>query len=160
MDAGRIAELAQDLKREFDPQSGKTLIDAVYTNEVFGEGPFALREPHLLLLPNEGITFRMNLGSQWFWSQTSRVRGTHQKDGVLYAYGRDIRHGFKAPNSQIYDLVPTVLRAMDLPLPHTFDGRVLEELFVQQDQERPPASVGKVRQEGLTRQRLKKLLED
>jgi predicted AlkP superfamily phosphohydrolase/phosphomutase len=160
MDAGRIAELAEDLKREVDPQSGKTLIDAVYTSEVFGQGPFAPREPHLLLLPNEGITFRMNLGSQWFWSQTSRVRGTHQKDGVLYAYGKDIRHGFKAPNSQIYDLVPTVLRAMDLPLPHTFDGRVLDELFVQQDQERLPVPVGNVRPESLTRQRLKKLLED
>jgi predicted AlkP superfamily phosphohydrolase/phosphomutase len=160
MESERITELAEELKRESDPQSGKRLIDAVYTEEVYGAGPFAPREPHLLLLPNEGITFNMHLGGKSYWSPTSRVRGTHQKDGVLYAFGKGIRQGFRAPKAEVYDLVPTVLRAMGLPLPHAFDGRVLEELFVEQEQERLAAQIDSGTQIGLTRNRLKKLLED
>jgi predicted AlkP superfamily phosphohydrolase/phosphomutase len=160
MDAQRIAELAEDLKRQVDPKGGKSLIDAIYTDEVFGEGTYARGEPHLLLLPGEGITFRMNLGSKWFWNEASRIRGTHQKDGVLYAYGVGIKRGFKAPNAEIYDIVPTVLRSVGLPLPHAFDGRVLGELFVQPDQTRIPAAVNGGSEDSLARRRLKKLLEN
>lgn len=156
LDAKDIAELSEDLKRQIDPKSGKPLIDAIYTNEVYGEGPYALPEPHLLLLPNDGITFRMNLGSKWYWQETSQIRGTHQKDGVMYAYGGGIKQGFKAPNAEIYDLVPTVLHAMGLPLPDTFNGRILDELFVQSNSmERTQIAV----ESGLARRKLEKLLE-
>ena len=126
----RVDELYDDLKRQVHPKTGQPLIDAIYTEEVFGSGPYAPRERHLLLLPTDGITFRMNLGNKRFWDEMSKTRGTHQKDGVLYAYGAGIKAGFNAPNAEIYDLVPTVLCSMGLPFPHAFDGRVLEELFV------------------------------
>jgi len=117
-------------------------------------------ELHLLLLPNEGITFRMDLGSKWFWNEASRIQGTHQKHGVLYAYGRGIKRGFKAPNAEIYDIVPTVLCSLGLPLPHAFDGCALDELFVQPDQTPIPAVVNGGAEDGLARRRLKKLLEN
>src|SRR5205823_7351181 len=63
----QIAELSDDLKRQVHPKTGQPLIDAIYTNEVYGNGPYALREPHLLLLANEGITFRLELGNQSLW---------------------------------------------------------------------------------------------
>jgi predicted AlkP superfamily phosphohydrolase/phosphomutase len=131
LDPEALAELTEDLKRQVDPKRGKPLVSAVYTNEVFGAGPYAPLEPHLLVLPSEGITFRVSLGNKHLWDEPSVVRGTHQKDGVLYAYGGGIKRGFKAPSAEIYDLVPTVLHGMGLPLPYTFDGRVLEELFVE-----------------------------
>jgi predicted AlkP superfamily phosphohydrolase/phosphomutase len=155
LNASDIAEISEGLKRQVDPKGGKSLIDAIYTNEVYGQGPFALPEPHLLLLPNDGITFRMELGSKWFWQETSQVRGTHHKDGVLYAYGGGIKKGFKAPRAEIYDLVPTVLRSMGLPPSSTFDGRVLEELFVQNGSvERAPAAGS-----GIARSKLARLRE-
>ncbi|MFL5625772.1 MAG: hypothetical protein ACJ788_09305, partial [Ktedonobacteraceae bacterium] len=84
------------------------------------------------------------------------IRGTHQKDGVLYAYGGGIKQGFNAPNAEIYDLVPTVLHAMGLPLPDTFNGRILDELFVQSNSmERTQIAV----ESGLARRKLGKLLE-
>jgi predicted AlkP superfamily phosphohydrolase/phosphomutase len=156
--AEKVAEVSEDLKRQVHPRTGQALVSAIYTDEVYGEGPFAPREPHLLVLPNDGITFRMDLGMKWVWDETSKTRGTHQKDGVLYAYGSGIKQGFKAPNAEIYDLVPTVLHSMGLPLPHAFDGRVLDELFVQ------PATAGQgqgtAKSEGsLARRKLQKLLE-
>ena len=48
-----------------------------------------------------------------------------------------------------------VLRAMELPLPHAFDGRILDELFVEKQQAEQSSSV----EGGLARRKLKKLLE-
>lgn len=159
--AESLTELAEDLKRQVDPKSGKPLVNTAYTNEVFGIGPYAPREPHLLVLPSEGITFRMDLGNKRFWDDTKKIAGTHQKDGVLYAYGSGIKRGFKAPDAEIYDLVPTVLHSMGLPLPYAFDGRVLNELFVEGKQvEQIPGAVDKdATKGGLTRHKLNKLLE-
>ncbi|HLI05586.1 MAG TPA: alkaline phosphatase family protein [Ktedonobacteraceae bacterium] len=127
----QVADLCDDLKQQRNPASGKPLIDAIYTNEVYGTGPFALREPHLLLLPQEGVTFRVEPGNSYLWEELGKSFGSHHKDGVLYAYGTRFKRGFKAPNAEIYDLVPTVLRAMNLPFLYPFDGRVLDELFIE-----------------------------
>ncbi len=156
----QIADLREDLKRQKDPVSGKPLIDEIYTNEVYGEGPYVLREPHLLLLPNEGVTFRLELGNRRIWEYLGKSFGSHHKDGVLYAYGGPFKRGFKAPNAEIYDLAPTLLHAMGLPLPHAFDGRVLDELFVEKKQRASaPSIVDSGADGGMTRRKLQKLLE-
>lgn len=167
MEAERIAELCDDLKRQVEPLTGRPLIDAIYTTEVFGTGTYAPREQHLILLPGADITFSMNLGNKRLWNDArsegknaNKRRGIHQKDGVLYAYGYNIKRNFSAPNAEIYDLVPTVLRSLNLPLPYTFDGRVLDELFVEQGQEQQATTVeGCAAEGGLARRKLKKLLE-
>ena len=158
--AGALDELMEDLGRLVDPQSGGPLVSAVYTQEVFGAGPFAPREPHLLVLPSEGITFRVSLGNTHLWDEPSIVRGTHQKDGVLYAYGAGIKRGYKAPHTEIYDLVPTVLHCMNLPAPDVLDGRVLSELFLEEQSAEPvaPAVNGSARGDAL-RRRLQQLAE-
>ena len=89
-------------------------------------------------------------------NDTSKPCGVHQKDGVLYAYGGGIKRGFKAPNAEIYDIVPTVLRSMGLPLPLEFDGRVLDELFVEQRQATQSLETAA---SNSNRLRLRKLLE-
>ena len=102
----------------------------------------------------------MDLGDKWLWNDMNRTRGAHQKDGVLYAFGNGIKRGFKAPNAEIYDLVPTVLRCMGLPLPYTFDGRVLEELFAEGTRvEQISVTADNNAKGGLTRRKLSKLLE-
>lgn len=166
LDAQYILELAEDLKRQVDPLTGQTLIDAVFTTEVFGNGPYAPREPHLLLLPNDGITFRKSMGNKRLWGDAvmanapGKKSGVHQKDGVLYAYGSGFKRGFKAPNAEVYDLVPTVLHSMGLPLPIAFDGRVLEELFAKDERVEQTSEVPDRSSEGgMARRKLKKLLE-
>src|SRR6266487_4596323 len=156
----QIADLREDLMRQKNPKNGKPLIDALYTNEVYGTGPYTLHEPHLLLLPNEGVTFRVELGNERIWEDLGKSFGSHYKDGVLYAYGGPFKHGFKAPNVEIYDLVPTLLQSMGLPLPHAFDGRVLDELFVEKKQAESTPTVAEGGTESrLTRRKLQKLQE-
>ena len=71
-----------------------------------------------------------------------------------------MKRSFKAPNAEIYDIVPTVLRSMGLPLPYTFDGRVLDELFVESKQtEQTSTAADEPLKSHLTQRKLKKLLE-
>jgi len=156
----QIAEILSDLKEQVHPKTGKSLIDEAFTTEVYGVGPYAPSEPHLLLLPNDDITFRVELGNEQIWEDLGKAYGSHHKDGILYAYGANMKQGFKAPNAQIYDLVPTVLHSMGLPLPYSFDGRVLDELFDEQPQvAQGTATAGNHKENGLARRKLKKLLE-
>jgi hypothetical protein len=53
-------------------------------------------------------------------------------------------------------VVPTVLRGMGLPLPYAFDGRVLDELFVES---KPNELALDAAEGGLARRKLQKLLE-
>ena len=153
------AELIADLKSQLHPKTGKPFIEAIYTTEVFGDGAYAPTEPHLLLLPTDGVTFRVSLGNERLWDDLGKAFGSHQKDGVLYACGGGLKKGFKAPNAEIYDLVPTVLRGMGLPLPHEFDGRILEELFEESKSAEPAPETTANTESGLARRKLKKLLE-
>ena len=161
IDPAVVADIVADLKSKKDPKNGQPLIDEIFTTEVYGSGPYAPREPHLLLLPGDGITFRVELGNEKLWENLGKAFGSHHKDGVLYAYGGSFKRGFKAPNAQIYDLVPTLLRGMNLPFPCEFDGRVLEELFVEQKQaDAGLVGAAKNSESGLARRKLKKLLDE
>ncbi|TMC22487.1 MAG: hypothetical protein E6J34_05885 [Chloroflexi bacterium] len=162
----QIAELCADLLSMVDPKTGKPLLEAIYTTEAFGRGPYAPAEPHLLLLPNDGMTFRRGLGNVRFWDDAmmandpSKRSGVHQKDGVLYVYGKQFKQGFQAPNAEIYDLVPTVLQTMGLLFSNAFDGRVLEELFVERLQPQRTTTIVSNSMEGSSaHHKLKKLLE-
>lgn len=157
----QIAALCEDLRSQKDPKNGQPLIDVIYTTEVFGSGPYAPREPHLLLLAQDGITFRMEMGNEHIWEDIGKTFGSHQKNGVLYAYGAGFKRGFKAPNAEIFDVVPTLLQSMGLPFPYEFDGHVLNELFVEkQATEDGLVSAGKAAEGGLARRKLKKLLDE
>jgi predicted AlkP superfamily phosphohydrolase/phosphomutase len=157
----QVAALCEDLRKQKDPKNGQPLISEIFTTEVYGEGKFAPREPHLLLLPNDGITFRMDLGNQRIWEDIGKAFGSHHKDGVLYAYGAGFKRGFKAPNAEIFDVVPTLLQSMKLPSPYTFDGKVLNELFVEEKQsEQGLVGAGKGVEGSLAKRKLKKLLDE
>lgn len=137
LDRELITALCEDLRKQVDPVTHRPLLAAIFSEEVFGAGHFARKEPHLLLLPSDGITFNTRLGNQRFWDNAYMANfsgkrcGVHHKDGVLYACGGGIKRGAKGLVAQIYDIVPTVLRAMDVVAPYTFDGRVLDELFIE-----------------------------
>src|ERR1700687_255479 len=73
--------------------------------------------------------------------------------------GAGFKQGFNAPNAEVYDLVPTVLHSMGLPLPYEFDGRVLNDLFVEEDKQAEQLPASNDTQGGLARRKLKKLLE-
>ncbi|MEW6368823.1 MAG: alkaline phosphatase family protein [Acidobacteriota bacterium] len=54
--------------------------------------------------------------------------GKHHRDGVLIVSGGPIRRGVEV-NANIYDIAPTVLALLGLPVPEDMQGRVLTEII-------------------------------
>ena len=53
----------------------------------------------------------------------------HGPDGVLLLYGPGIRRGHRLESSHVFDIFPTVLALLGLPVPEDAEGRVLEGAF-------------------------------
>jgi predicted AlkP superfamily phosphohydrolase/phosphomutase len=53
----------------------------------------------------------------------------HYMDGILIAYGPDIKKGRKIVGAKIIDIAPTILHMFNLPIPKDMDGKVLKKIF-------------------------------
>lgn len=53
----------------------------------------------------------------------------HGPPGILVMAGGPVRRGGRLESAHVYDLYPTVLHLLGLPVPETADGRVLEDAF-------------------------------
>ncbi|MFN2378287.1 MAG: alkaline phosphatase family protein [Candidatus Binatia bacterium] len=57
------------------------------------------------------------------------LSGAHRIDGIFLASGPGIRRGAEVSGATIYDVAPTLLHALGLPVGKDMDGRVLGEIF-------------------------------
>ena len=57
----------------------------------------------------------------------SREYGAHTPDGVLLLAGPNVRPDHDLGRADLIDVVPTILALIDLPLPESIDGRVLQD---------------------------------
>ncbi len=55
--------------------------------------------------------------------------GSHRKDGILIAYGPDIKRNSRQDNASIYDIAPTILHMCGLPVSLDMDGQVLKRIL-------------------------------
>jgi predicted AlkP superfamily phosphohydrolase/phosphomutase len=127
--ADEMEELRQALAAERHPETGDLLAEAVYATDVYGVGPFRPPEEHIVLVPASGITFHLNMGRKRLWETLEEPKGVHEKEGVFYAWGTGMRKGVRIEPLQIYDLVPTALKALSISADEPFDGRVAREVF-------------------------------
>ncbi|KKL00930.1 hypothetical protein LCGC14_2627820, partial [marine sediment metagenome] len=57
------------------------------------------------------------------------ISGYHIPQGMFMAYGQNIEPKGMISTSSIYDVTPTILELMNVPLPNDLDGRVLSEII-------------------------------
>jgi len=62
---------------------------------------------------------------------TSRHSGSHRMDGIFIGAGPDIQN-CTMDESHIYDIAPTILYLLDLPVPASMDGHVLTGIVAEQ----------------------------
>ena len=127
----RINGLIQNLKAIRDPLTGQPLVQEAYREDAFGKGEYAPGERHLVVLANDGFNLATDLGHASLWDTRDKAIGIHQSDGVLYLYGANVKKGVRIAPSHIYDVVPTILSHMGLPLPPELEGKVVIEAFEQ-----------------------------
>jgi predicted AlkP superfamily phosphohydrolase/phosphomutase len=148
-----INGLMTELKEIRDPETGQPLIVEMYREGVFGDGPFAPPERHLIVLSNKQTTLPTELGRQSLWETSDVTSGIHHPDGVLYLYGDTVKRGVKIAPTYVYDVVPTILSCMEVPLPDELDGKVMQDAF-----EEPASELGvQAEGEGIVVRKLKKL---
>lgn len=63
-----------------------------------------------------------------FETKHHALSGSHTSKGIFMAYGENIGRG-KIENASIYDVVPTVLYLLGIPIPSDIDGKPLKEVF-------------------------------
>ncbi|MGD8623305.1 MAG: alkaline phosphatase family protein [Anaerolineae bacterium] len=125
----RIAREALALR---DPYSGQPLVERVYRREEIYSGPYLARTPDLIIQPRgwEYMAFgHADFGSNKLVEPIIGLSGHHRPDGLLIVAGPGIRPGTQLEGASILDLAPTILHALDVPVPHDLDGRVLAEAF-------------------------------
>jgi predicted AlkP superfamily phosphohydrolase/phosphomutase len=112
-----------------DPDTGSNVVKKVYKKEDLYSGPNLSKAPDLYVVPiNETYEFvRFSKGGSIFSSP--RLPGHHNENGILIFYGKGIKEGKEIRNITMYDVAPTMLHILNLPIPDDMDGRVLKEIF-------------------------------
>ena len=119
-----ILEMAPKLRRSRIPQKP---IKQAYLRETIYHGDQDI--PDIFLLKNPGFTLAggYNNSGNIFEREVNRI-GDHEETGVLLAYGKGIKPS-KIEGARTYDLVPTILHILKLPIPHDMDGKFLKDIF-------------------------------
>ncbi|MBI4675685.1 MAG: alkaline phosphatase family protein [Chloroflexi bacterium] len=125
-------ELICDL-RALKLPDGAPLVEHIWKKEEIYSGVHLPEAPDILFLPKnlETIAFGdFEFGSNKILEPSYGVSSSHRMNGIFIAAGPTIRPN--APITQspsLIDLAPTILHAMQLPVPPDMDGRVLNEIF-------------------------------
>ena len=101
----------------------------VFRLEDFFKGPFLPKIPSLILIPHYQKGIYLSYMKPKLFSKLDfsyRISGSHHPDGVLIAYGKDIKKSINLSKYvTVYDIVPTILSLFGLPIPKKTDGNIL-----------------------------------
>jgi predicted AlkP superfamily phosphohydrolase/phosphomutase len=122
------------LKDLEDPKGNGKLVSRVYKKEEIYSGPFASTAPDIVIFLKEGefLADVQPLEKMFMEPSWKTGTGTHRMEGILIAYGKDIKKGNNIEGARIIDLAPTILHMMNVPIPNDMDGRFLAEIFVDE----------------------------
>lgn len=114
------------------PGSGKALVEHSYKREELYWGRHLDDAPDIIFLPRRLET--VALGDFEFLSNrliepAYGISGSHRMEGILLLSGKNIKRGVELHGAEIIDLAPTILYALDLPVPDDMDGKVLIQAF-------------------------------
>lgn len=119
-------DLASDLLKIRDPESGDAVVKRVWTREEIFAGPNLPLAPDLTLELVDGGLISI-LDSPDPVRRRPLPTGTHSPDGVFALAGPDVAAGARLPPMSILDVAPLLMHALDLPIPPKMEGRFVSE---------------------------------
>lgn len=119
-------KIALELKETYNPLNGARVIERVLMREEAYHGPFVDQAPDLIVVPSKGYKLVNYYLPRAPIRKARQPRGRHETDGIFVASGPSFKKGVVS-DARIYDLAPTVLYLMGLPIPESMDGKVLFE---------------------------------
>lgn len=125
-----LEEIRQGLTKVKDPVTGKPILAGAYHRREIYSGEYSDNSPDMILLPEEGCYFSENGFGPLFGDQgmdDHQISATHHPDGVFMAAGGPISRSEEGISASIWDIAPTVLCLLGVPLPGDLDGKVIRE---------------------------------
>jgi predicted AlkP superfamily phosphohydrolase/phosphomutase len=122
-------EIISRLKDVKEPQSGGRVFEWVRPREqVYREG-FSDLAPDILFQPRQGYSVVPRVLNDLF-DYNPESSGDHAPEGVIIAKGPAIKKGCHFESAHITDVAPTLLYLMGLPIDGDMDGRLIEEMIL------------------------------
>ncbi len=133
-----IDELSAGLRDLRDARTGEPVVaDVTHGEDVF-RGPYADIMPDLLVHWRNDLRVRRLVSTV---GGTERIverhhppsmpPGAHHPDGTLIAAGPSFRRLADGERQSVYDIAPTLLHLLGLPIPETLDGTVMVDLLTE-----------------------------
>jgi hypothetical protein len=118
-------ELITGLRAIRDPQQGSAVVAQVWKREEVYWGEQLRMAPDIVFMSESHLIDSAFRGRVLLEAKNN----AHSLDGIFLAYGTDIKQGAQLGNARIYDLAPTILHLLDVPMPSGMDGEVLKSIF-------------------------------
>ena len=124
--------LMKELRDIRHPETNEPVIDVATPEEVYhGE---LVEDFDLVVIPGEGYSIEIPLLEEdrvWTSYLSDGFTAFHDRFGIFLASGPGIKKGIRIKDAKSYDLAPTILHIMDVPVPSDVDGQVLREIFLE-----------------------------
>ena len=113
--------LIADIKGWTDPESGQPICTQVFRREEIFTGPYVDSAPDIVAHPHNGYDLKAALDQQEMFT-SSPINGMHtREDAMVLLRG----HTLADDSPCIWDVMPTLLRLLDVDAPGDLDGSCL-----------------------------------
>lgn len=123
------------------PETGHPVVGQIFKREDIYQGHEAFKAPDIIFQWNQFLYVHRPSGSGTnkdfleilddrallASENTTRPSGIHRDHGIFIASGRHLQKNKNFEGAKIYDIAPTVLYLLGVPVPDDMDGRVLED---------------------------------
>jgi len=115
--------------------NNKNVIASVYKREDVLWGPFTSRAPDIFAVPSEGYYLSTHIRNEVLGAPMQSGSGIprtggHRMQGIFAAYGPDIKEEYTLNRDiKTWDIAPTILRLLELPIPRFMDGNIMESIL-------------------------------
>lgn len=124
-------KIIKKLENLTDPVSGKRLVEKVHTRESLYQGSFTNEAPDIVVQFSYDCKVGFSpLKRALVCDAKDPIRtGEHRREGLFIASGSQIQSGRLETELFIQDVTPTILYLLGAPIPKSYDGRLIRELF-------------------------------
>lgn len=121
-------DIADALYEMTDPVSGRQVVKQVTLTHHEFQGPYLDQLPDLTVLWDQSFPWNSVQSPHWGTLQLRRQdarSGSHTPHGFLLLHGKSVPAGAMVGGRSIYDIAPTILHLLDVPIPSHMDGQSL-----------------------------------
>jgi predicted AlkP superfamily phosphohydrolase/phosphomutase len=120
-------ELISKLSQITDPRTGERIFRSVRKAEEVYHGEASAFAPDIMIEPNDYYKLGSSYTRPNLFERT--ITNDHSELGILAGFGPVFWQGRTSTDASIMDLAPTILHCMGLPVPDSYDGRVLRNVL-------------------------------